>query len=56
MKTKEDIYKEVKSVIPSDLWTKYNNLSYQEMAKVSELAAWSTQLLEADLRSSDADK
>ena len=54
MGTKEDIYKEIKSVIPSDLWTKYNILSYREMATVPELATWSTQLLDADLRSSDA--
>lgn len=39
METKEDIYKHLKSVIPSDLWTKYNNLSYRQMAKVPELAA-----------------
>ena len=56
METKEEIYKEIKSVIPFDLWTKYNNLSYREMAKVPELAAWSNQLLDADLRSSEAVK
>ena len=50
METNEDIYKEIKSVIPSDLWTRYNNLSYREMAKMPELAAWSTQLLDADLK------
>jgi hypothetical protein len=41
---------------PSDLWTKYNNLSYREMAKVQELAAWSTQLLAAHQRSSNANE
>jgi hypothetical protein len=56
METQEAIYKEMKSVIPCDLWTKHNDLSYREMAKVPELAAWSTQLLDADLRSIDADE
>ena len=55
MGIKKDIYMAIKSVIPSDLWTKYYNLSYQQMAKEAELAAWSTQLLDADLRSSDGD-
>lgn len=56
METKEEIDKEIKSVIRSDLWTKYNNLSYREMAKAPVLETWSTQLLKADLRSSDADE
>ena len=54
METKENIYRQTKSLIPSDLWTRYNNLSYREMAKVSELTAWGTQLRGADRRSSEA--
>lgn len=55
MITKESIYRQTKSAMPSDLWTKYNILSYREMAKVKELAPWATQLLDADLRSTEAD-
>ena len=39
METKENIYRQTKSLNPSDLWTRYNNLSYLEMAKISELTA-----------------
>ena len=54
METKESIYRRIKGLIPSDLWTKYKKLSYGEMAKVSELAAWATHLLDAHVRSSEA--
>lgn len=54
METKENIYRQTKSLIPSDLWTRYNKLSYGEMAKVSELTAWATQLREADRRATEA--
>ena len=46
--TQTEIFEAMQNLIPTDLWEKYNHLSFGEMAKVDELAEWADELTQAE--------
>lgn len=48
MKTQSEIYKRVKEMIPPDLWDKYSDDSFGEMATKPDLAQWKDELEQAE--------
>ena len=42
-----EIFEWIKYLIPSELWNKYMNLSYEEMAKIDELSDYRNELRQA---------
>ena len=48
MRNQNEIFTEIKEVIPADLWEKYNHLSFGEMAEVDELDEWADELRQAE--------
>jgi hypothetical protein len=51
-----EIFERIKSIIPADLWEKYNHLSFGEMAEVEELAEWADELRQAEKDWFEADE
>lgn len=48
MRTQADILKEMEQLIPSDLWQKYQHLSFGEMSELPDMAKYSDALREAE--------
>ncbi len=48
MKTQAEVYKEMKELIPTELWEKYSYLSFENMAEIPELASYKAKLLQAE--------
>lgn len=48
MKTQDEIFNSVKSIIPENLWDQYNHLSFGEMAEIDELEPWANELAQAE--------
>jgi hypothetical protein len=47
MKTQKDVIEEIKRAIPPDLWEKYINFSFDEMARMPELSEYAGALMKA---------
>ena len=43
-----EIYSRIESIIPGDLWIKYNHLSFGEMAEIDDLSEWRDELEQAE--------
>ena len=48
MRNQNEIFTEIKEIIPANLWEKYNHLSFNEMAEVDELKEWADELRQAE--------
>lgn len=48
MATQSEIFADMESQIPADLWVKYAHLSFGEMADVPELADYADELRQAE--------
>lgn len=45
----QEIYEIIKSLVPTELWEKYNHLSFSEMAEIPRLEEYSNQLKQAEI-------
>lgn len=48
MATQSEIYSEIESLIPADMWIRYSHLSFGEMAEISELSDYADDLRDAE--------
>ncbi len=48
MNTQAEVYKEMKELIPTELWEKYSYLSFENMAEIPELESYKAKLLQAE--------
>ena len=48
MITQSEVFAEIESAIPADLWEKYSHLSFGEMADIPELEEWRHELEQAE--------